>query len=153
MLRHHLRQKLAPIAPPLRTSRVEPGAALSELERAPREANLLAPLELRAFPPAVALASIAAPTHQNLAVALEPGAVEHPKRLVDHGRNARQFLDKGREPSDTAGAVRATTRRMKARSTSPGFRLFGGVRVVTELSSPGPDPARSSGFQPRFAPA
>src|SRR5688572_18989521 len=58
VLRHYLRRKLAPIAPPLRTSRVEPGAALRELERAPREANLHAPLELRALSPAVALAAI-----------------------------------------------------------------------------------------------
>lgn len=104
---------------------MEPGATPSELECPPGEANLLASLKLRALAPAVALAAIAAPTHQNLAVALEPGTVEHPKRLVDHGQNARQFLDKGREPSDTAGADRATTRRMKARRISPGFRLFG----------------------------
>ncbi len=76
---------------------MEPGATPRELERPPREANLLPPLKISALAPAVALATIAVPTHQNLAVACRPRAVEHPKRLLDHGRNARQFLDNGRE--------------------------------------------------------
>jgi hypothetical protein len=64
----------------------------------------------------------------------------------------RRFLDKRHEPRDTALAVRATTRRMKARSISPGFRYFGGGGLVAEVSSRGPNPAQDSGFQPRSAP-
>lgn len=97
------------------------------LERIASGSNLLSPLQSSAFGPAVPLAPIAIRTCQNLAAARRPGAIEHPKRLVDHGAQmARRFLDKRREPSDRELAVRATTRRMRARRISPGLRYLAG---------------------------
>lgn len=99
------------------------------LEHRPREPHLAPARELGAIAPAVALAAIAALTHQDLPATLRSRTRKNPKRLLDHGPSTRRFLDKRREPSDTALADRATTRRMKARRISPGFRYLGGTAL------------------------
>jgi hypothetical protein len=129
VLRHYLRGKVAPIAPALRTRGVQTRAPERALKHRARDPHLAQARELGAPPPAIPLAAITAPAHQHLPATLRSRTSENPKRLLDHRRSARRFLDKRREPSDTALADRATTRRMKARRISPGFRYLAGTAL------------------------
>ena len=80
--------------------------AATTLERGTRASNLPATLYPSALPTAVALPPIAASANQNLAATRRARTRENPKRLVDHRRWARRFLDKRRESSDTADRPR-----------------------------------------------
>jgi hypothetical protein len=91
VLRHYLRRKVAPIAVALTARGVQPGAPRRTLEGCASRSNLLAPLAISAIGPAIALPLIAGTADQDLPATRRPRAVEHPERLVDHGRKSPPF--------------------------------------------------------------
>jgi hypothetical protein len=95
------------------------------LEHRARSTNALTPLLVSALPTAVALAVIAPRANQNQLTARRPSAGEDSERLVgDHGAPA-VFWTSAANRAIPNIANRATTRRLKARTTNPGFRLLG----------------------------